>query len=161
MIDDKPKMLQGGAFSDARGLLKFVNDFNFQGVKRFYQASNRDLHFVRAWQGHQKEGKYVYVATGSALVGAVKLDAPIAKSNDASGETRRDSVELPAKFILSAKNPSVLWIPPGYANGWMNLEHATNIFFFSTATLEESKADDFRFPPTEWNIWNVESFPLS
>ena len=58
---------QGGLFSDDRGHLRFVNDFNFEGVKRFYQVENHSKNFIRAWHGHEKEGKYVYVSMDCTL----------------------------------------------------------------------------------------------
>ena len=58
------------------------------------------------------------------------------------------------KFVLSAKKPTVLFIPSGYGNGFMNLEEGTSILFFSTKTLDESLGDDIRFPFDTWNIWS-------
>ena len=53
-------ILDGGIATDDRGCVRFVNDFNFKGVKRFYQVENHRQGFIRAWHGHKKEGKYVY-----------------------------------------------------------------------------------------------------
>jgi len=132
------KIMNGGVFADDRGKLRFVNDFDFSKVKRFYQVENHRQGFIRAWHGHVHEGKYVYVASGTALVGAVPLD---------------DNNAEPKKFIMTSEKPQVLWIPPNYANGFMNLEKDTIILFFSTSTLEESKGDDIRFAYDKWNIW--------
>jgi dTDP-4-dehydrorhamnose 3,5-epimerase len=49
-----------------------------------------------------------------------------------------------------------MYIPPGYANGAMTLTEDTRIMYFSTATLEESKTDDYRFSYDYWSIWGVE-----
>lgn len=136
----EPNLIQGGVAVDDRGSVRFVNDFDFSGVKRFYQVENHKSGFIRAWHGHSKEGKYVYVASGSALVGAVNLDEE----------------KLPQKYILSAQAPKILWIPPGYANGFMSLADNTVIQFFSTSSLEESLDDDVRFPFDKWNIWDIE-----
>jgi dTDP-4-dehydrorhamnose 3,5-epimerase len=132
------KILEGKVAIDDRGTVKFVNDFNFEGVKRFYQVENHRRGFIRSWHGHRVEGKYVYVVTGAALVGAVELD-----KDDAS----------PQKFVLCEELPRVLWIPPGHANGFMSLRDNTKIIFFSTSTLEETKGDDIRLPYDTWNIW--------
>ena len=134
----RPQLLEGGMFADDRGKLRFVNGFNFSDVKRFYQVENHRQGFIRAWHGHAKEGKYVYVVSGTALVGAVPLEDDTAK---------------PKKYVLTSEKPQILWIPPNYANGFMNLEKNTTILFFSTSTLEESKNDDIRFPYDKWNIW--------
>jgi len=65
------QVLNGGLAVDDRGSVSFVNDFTFEGVKRFYQVENHRKGFIRAWHGHQKEGKFVYVTNGSALIGVV------------------------------------------------------------------------------------------
>ena len=128
--------IPGGVYADDRGFLRFVNDFDFSNVKRFYQVENHKKGFIRAWHGHHKEAKYVYVAKGTALVGAVNMET-----------------EEVSKFTISSQSPSVLYIPPGYANGFKNLEDDTIIMFFSTSTLEETHGDDVRFDWDRWNIW--------
>ena len=133
------KLFNGGVSVDDRGSVRFVNDFNFEGVKRFYQVENHSRGFIRAWHGHKKEGKYVYVTNGSALVGIVNMET-----------------EEISKFVLSSQTPKVLWIPPGYFNGFKSLEDNTKIIFFSTSTLEESLGDDIREDHDKWNIWNEE-----
>lgn len=130
------EVINGGVAVDDRGSVRFVNDFNFDSVKRFYQVSNHKIGFIRAWHAHEKEGKFVYVTKGSALIGAVNLDN-----------------EKITKQVLSAQSPKVLYIPPGYANGFKSLEEDTIILFFSTSTLEDSLGDDIRFPYDKWNIW--------
>lgn len=144
------KKIEGGVAVDDRGSLRFVNDFNFEGVKRFYQVENHRRGFIRAWHGHQKEGKYVYVASGTALVAAVPLEFvnPIN-----GGEQVLNKSKSPSKFVLSATKPSILYIPPGYFNGFMNLEENTKVLFFSTSSIEESKGDDIRLPYDTWNVW--------
>jgi len=130
------KILNGGIAVDDRGSVRFVNDFNFENVKRFYQVENHGRGFIRAWHGHKKEGKYVYVTSGSALIGVVNMET-----------------EEVSKFILSDKSPKVLWIPPGNYNGFKSLEENTKIIFFSTSSLEESLGDDIREEHNRWNIW--------
>ena len=134
-------LISGDLFADERGTLRFINDFDFKNVKRFYQVENHKQGYIRAWHGHKKENKYVYVASGSALVGVVDLET-----------------EEIQKFILSSSKPRILWIPANTANGFMNLEENTKIIFFSSSTLEESKKDDLRFPYDKWNIWDIKYF---
>jgi dTDP-4-dehydrorhamnose 3,5-epimerase len=130
------KLINGGISVDDRGSVRFVNDFNFEGVKRFYQVENHKKGFVRAWHGHRKEGKYVYVVSGSILIGVVDL-----------------FTEVLNKYVLSANSPKILWIPPGNYNGFKTLEENTKILFFSTSTLDESLNDDIRVEYNKWNIW--------
>lgn len=145
----EPTLIRGDIAVDERGAVIFVNDFNFSGVKRFYMVENISTDIIRAFHGHLKEAKYVFVVFGSAILVAVGMDD--IKSPDKKNEVYR--------FILSARKPAILYIPPGYANGFRALEPNTKIIFFSTATLEESKNDDFRFPYDYWGkeIWEVEN----
>ncbi len=146
--NNEPQLLKGGLAVDDRGQLSFVNDFSFDGVKRFYMAENFSDSTIRAFHGHKKEAKYVSVISGSALVAAVLMD-------DTENPNKNNEVK---RFTLSARSPSVLHIPAGYANGWKALEPGTKIVFFSTTTMEEAKDDDFRFPADYWgDIWSVES----
>lgn len=139
-------LIAGGLGVDDRGEVGFVNDFSFEGVRRFYTVHNHRQGFVRAWHGHRREAKYVTVTSGAALLSAVLID-----------DWERPSPSLaPVRWVLSAAKPSVLYIPPGYANGFMSLGDDTRLMFFSTATLEESVKDDVRFDARFWNVWNVE-----
>lgn len=142
---EKPLMINGGLAVDDRGELGFVNDFRFGGVKRFYTVANHRSGFVRAWHAHRREGKYITAVNGAAVVGAVRVD-------DWESPSRNLAVE---RFVLSARKPSVLFIPPGYANGFMSLTDDLKLMFFSTSTLEESAADDIRFDSRYWDIWQV------
>lgn len=145
-IQLKPELLKGGLAVDDRGSVGFVNEFNFEGVKRFYSVENHKQGFVRAWHAHKKEAKYVMLAKGSALVCAVEVDDFTNPSKDL--EVKR--------FVLSEKSPSVLFIPAGYANGFMSLTEDAKLIFFSTTTLDESLGDDYRFDARLWNPWQVE-----
>ena len=145
----KPKLFEGGIAADQRGQVSFVNGFGFEDVVRFYMVENSAEEPIRAFHGHMKEAKYVFVPSGSALVAAVKLD-------DAKTPS---TLEIPQRFVLSAKKPSVLYIPGGYANGFRALEPNTKVIFFATASVEESKADDYRFPHDYWgdDVWDVDT----
>lgn len=138
-MEEIGKIINGGIFVDDRGTLRFVNGFNFKDVKRFYQVENHERGFIRAWHGHKKEGKYVYVVKGSAWIGVVDMDK---LHND--------------RYILSDKKPQILYIPPGNYNGFQTLEEDTIIIFFSTTTTEESKGDDYRVPYKNFPIFNKE-----
>jgi len=140
----KPELIEGGIAVDDRGELRFINSLDLN-IKRFYIVSNHKSHFIRAWHGHKKEAKYVTVIQGAALIGAVEIDNWDLPSLDLKVST----------FILSANKPSILYIPSGYANGFMNLTQDTKLLFLSLSTLEESKGDDFRFDSHYWDIWNI------
>ena len=129
----------GGVSVDDRGSLKYVNDFDFTGVKRFYQVENHERGFIRAWHGHRREGKYDYVVKGSAWIGVVDMDTFVNE-----------------RYVLSDKSPKILFIPPGYYNGAQTLEEGTIIMYFSTTTIDESKGDDIREPYHKFPIFEKE-----
>jgi dTDP-4-dehydrorhamnose 3,5-epimerase-like enzyme len=142
----KTELIRGGTATDDRGTLLFINDFDTQKARRFYIVTNHAAGFVRAWHAHRNEGKYVTVLRGAAIVAAVRVE-------DMDNPDPKAPVE---RYVLSAGSPSVLYIPPGYANGAMTLTADTMIQYFSTSTLEESKGDDIRFDARLWDPWQVE-----
>ena len=148
-LNKKLYLIEGGLAVDDRGQLTFANDFDFLNVKRFYMVENFSQNVIRAFHGHLKEEKYVLVVSGSAIIAAVEMGGTLKPKK--SNEVHR--------FILSAKKPTILHIPAGYANGFRVLEENTKIIFFSTSSLEESKGDDYRFPYDYWGkeIWHVEN----
>lgn len=135
---------KGGISVDDRGTVSYINTVPFEQVKRMYVIENFDTNLVRAFHGHWQEEKFVYVVNGSALVVIAKM---IGSGLDAY-----------ERFTLSDKQPQVLHIPAGHANGFRALTPNTKIMFFSTATLEEAKTDDFRFPYDYFGsgIWHSE-----
>jgi dTDP-4-dehydrorhamnose 3,5-epimerase len=140
-----PKLILGDVNIDDRGEVTYVNEFQFTGVKRFYVVSNHKTGLVRAWHAHRREAKYVMVINGAALVGAVAI-------NDWNHPSKDTKVH---RYVLSAHKPSVLYIPAGYANGFMSLTKNCKLMFFSTSTLDESTKDDVRFDSRFWDIWSV------
>ena len=145
MTAGKPRLIEGGSAVDERGEVRFVNDFDFAGVRRFYVVRNHRAGFVRAWHAHRHEAKYVTVLQGAALIGAVKVD-------DWENPPRDAEVQ---RHVLSAQKPSVFYIPAGYANGFMSLTENCLVAFFSTSTVEESRDDDVRYDAHYWDIWHV------
>lgn len=143
---EEPTRIPGGLATDDRGSVSFVNDFDFSGVKRFYMVENHQRGFIRAWHAHKKESKHVLVVKGAALVCAVKID-------DWKHPSRKAEVH---RHVLSEKNPAVLYVPAGYANGFMSLDDEAKIVFFSSATLEHSLGDDYRYDARYWDPWIVE-----
>ena len=139
------RLIEGGLAVDDRGTVSFINDFSFVGVKRFYAITNHRSGFVRAWHAHRNEAKYITVLKGAAVIGAVKIDNWTKPSRDTQV----------SRYVLSAHKPSALYVPVGYANGFMTLVKDTILVFFSTATVEESRGDDVRYDARYWDIWQV------
>lgn len=141
----EPRLMEGGLGIDDRGEVGFVNDFDFASVKRFYTVANHRPGFVRAWHAHRYEAKYVTVVQGAAIVAAVAIDDW--ESPDKGAQVHR--------YVLSADKPAVLYVPPGYANGFMSLTADAKLVFFSSVSLEEGRGDDVRYDARYWDAWQV------
>ncbi len=136
-----PKIISGGIHKDDRGKISFVNDFDFQGIKRFYCLSDSTIHLKRAWQGHKIEEKYFFVTKGSFVIDAVKINDWINPSKNL----------VPQQFLLNDKKSEILFLPAGYANGITALEVNSSLIIYSNLKLEESIKDTFRFDASLWN----------
>jgi dTDP-4-dehydrorhamnose 3,5-epimerase len=139
----KPQIIQGGNFIDHRGEMRFVNDFKFDDVVRFYFIKHPDVHFVRAWQGHQFEKKYFYPITGSFVVAWVKIDNFEHPSPDL----------VPEYHIINALKSEIVMIPKGYANGIKALEPNSELMIFSDMEVKESVKEKIRFEARLWFDW--------
>jgi len=144
-MNNKVELVEGDLFVDDRGYLSFFNDFKFDDIKRFYVVENHEKGYIRAWHGHLKERKYAYVVSGSALICLV----PLEDIEDVKNQNKKDPSLV--RVVMTSHMPGILFIPEGYANGFKTLEENTKIIFFSSATLEESKNDDYRY---KWNLIN-------
>jgi dTDP-4-dehydrorhamnose 3,5-epimerase-like enzyme len=135
-------LIQGSTHTDHRGTVRFVNDFTFDGIKRFYTITHHDTETIRAWQGHQLETKYFYVTKGSFLFNWIKINNWQQPSKDLNINAR----------TLNDTQSEILIIPPGHVNGFKALEPDSTMIVFSDMLLEDSKKDDHRFPPHYWEI---------
>ena len=138
----KPKIFQGGISFDKRGSVSYNNSLELKKIKRFYIVQNKKNNFVRAWHGHKLEAKYILCIKGKAKVSAVRI-------KDFKKPKKNSKVY---SWIIDEKKPSVVFIPPGFANGTKSLLKGTKIFVLSTTTLKDSLNDDFRFKENFWKI---------
>ena len=98
---------------------------------------------VRAWHGHKIEAKLIKVLKGEFLIGVVKV-------NNWKNPSNKNRVE---KFKMN-EDSGTLFIPPGYANGAVNLVTDSKVIYFSTLKLEDSANDDYRFDAKFWDPWS-------
>jgi len=146
-MNSEPTIIKGGLAADDRGVVRFVNDFHFEGVKRFYVLENWQPGFVRAWHGHLHETKWVTVTCGAAKIGVAQIIGN-------GSQLIPYVLTAPKFFILCAQQPAILCIPPGYANGSMALVERTQVSHFSSMTMDETASDDLRWDwdtiPSVW-----------
>jgi len=141
----KPYLYEGGIAVDDRGSLGYFNNLDLSSVKRFYHTRNHVPGFVRAWHGHKHESKYLTALSGSILVAVVRV----------KNWTNPNPNENVDRYVLSSISPTSLFIPGGYAHGYKMLTPDAHLGIFSTASLDESQSDDFRYHANYWNVWDI------
>jgi len=135
-------LLFGGVYKDVRGVLRFVNDFDMSGVKRFYTVANSVENPKRGWIMHRRETKWFFPTRGVTRI-------EVMAENEAK--------ECVKTFILDAAKPLVLQVPPLH---WFLIDQscvlpscsvselATLLFpevmVFSDCHVGEFPEDDFR-----------------
>jgi len=139
---DEPKLIPGGLHVDERGIVSFVNDFDFQGVRRFYTIRTHVPNQQRGWVGHKTEHKWFTAVAGSILIAIVRPD-----------NWENPSHDLPIqRFVLSALKPAVLHVPAGYATASVMLSEDACLLVFSSNYLQDSGGDDYRHSCDYWPI---------
>jgi len=145
MNKDLPIIIAGNTSLDDRGVVKFINDFKFDNIKRFYIVKNHKQNFIRAWHGHKNESKYILCIKGSAFISTVKIDNFDKPSKKLKYE----------KWYISENKSELLYIPKGYANGFLSLTADMTLMIFSTSSLNDSLNDDYRYVFDYWNPWEL------
>lgn len=123
---EHPTIIVGNFHQDERGVVRFVNDFSMNEVVRMYSIEPK-VGAIRAWQGHETESKWFFVAKGAFVVKTVNM-----KTSERQ------------EFQLNESTPKVLEIPGGYYNGFEALDSGSVLMVFSNFELEASQKDDFR-----------------
>lgn len=122
-------LLQPKVFGDDRG--SFFESFNHA---QFIEAIGRNIHFVQDNHSHsvknvlrglhyqieQSQGKLVRVAVGEVFDVAVDLR----KNSPTFGQWVGE--------ILSAENKTQIWIPEGFAHGFVVLSDAADVLYKTT-----------------------------
>ena len=149
----KPELIQGGLHTDARGVLRFCNDFDMSAVKRFYAISNSAEQPVRGWIGHKKETKWFFPLKGRSEIVVESFGQDLQDGQDfgfrvSSSECRvrineEDANGSYERFILNENEPKVLKVPPG---NWFKIIQDRNaeVMVFSDCKVGEFENDDFR-----------------
>jgi dTDP-4-dehydrorhamnose 3,5-epimerase-like enzyme len=138
----RPRLIEGGLYVDARGVVAHVNDFDFDGVDRFYTVRSHRPYEPRGWVGHRRDQKWFSAIQGTVLLAVVEPD-----------DWESPARDLPVqRFVLSAVKPQVLHVPPGYATGSVALSADAILMIFSSGRIEDAKTDDYRFAVDTWCI---------
>ena len=118
--------------ADARGNLRFCNDFDMSEVKRFYTISNSKAEPKRGWIGHKRETKWFFPLKGTTVIRIRPME-----------DDECSNVQNVRMFELREDEPKVLKVPGG---NWFLIEQDGNaeVQVFSNCKVGEFPNDDFR-----------------
>ena len=152
------KIVEPRVFGDERGF--FYESFNFRVFKELtglaldfvqdnHSLSNRGVLRGLHYQIQQPQGKLVRVVRGKVF--------------DVAVDIRRSSADF-GKWVgeyLSAENFRQMWIPPGFAHGFMVLEDGTEFLYKTTDYYAPEYERSIRWDDPEIAIeWPVEGVEL-
>lgn len=134
------ELISGGSYTDHRGTLQFLNDFDMSTVKRFYTIEHPDTKIKRGWRGHRIEQRWFYVLVGSFQIETVQID-----------NWDSPSKHLPIEsIILTAESNCVLQLPAGYATCLQALQTNSKVMLFADYEITHAVLDD--------HLWSVDYF---
>jgi dTDP-4-dehydrorhamnose 3,5-epimerase-like enzyme len=136
----EPKIISGSRYNDERGSLSYNNDFEASHVKRIYYIENKDISFVRGWQGHKIEQRWFSAVTGSFIIRLIKID---------NWESPSADLEI-VRFELTSDGLNVLHIPAGYATSIQAVAHDSKLLVMADYLLGEL-TDDYRYDINYFN----------
>jgi len=129
-------LIKGGVAKDARGQIRFVNDFDMSQVKRFYLIKNEDTELIRGWRGHKIEQRWFYVLSGAFEISIVKIDNWDNATSILTIEHNR----------FAADDMQVLHVPAGYATAFKALSTESEVLVFADYPIDHAKNDDYTWP---------------
>ena len=150
------KIIEPKVFGDTRGF--FYESFN---ARQFHEATGLDIEFVQDnhsksglgvlrglhYQMEQPQGKLVRVVSGKVFDVAVD----IRKSSATFGHWVGD--------ILSAENCRQLWVPPGFAHGFVVLADDTEFLYKTTDYYAPEHERCIKWDDTHLAIdWPIDGF---
>lgn len=146
----EPTLINIQSVSDDRGLLvPFTDDIDDSLFKRCYLVEDYGKGVIRGLHYHKQEVKIFTLASGAAKFITFRLPEEMAlrnNSDEISVYTAKnpDSVK---SWVLSNRHHAVLFVPAGYANGWISLEDHTVLVSLGNLRFEDAKNDDIRINP--------------
>jgi dTDP-4-dehydrorhamnose 3,5-epimerase len=114
------------------GIPEFIQDNHSYSVQNVF----RGLHF----QWSPPQGKLLRVVRGEAMF--IELDI------------RPDSPTIGShiKITLSEENKRILWVPPGFANGFLSLSDGTDVLYKCSSYWNGQAEGSIRYNDPELNI---------
>lgn len=143
-------------FEDSRGMFfeSFkLNDLqnyniNFNFVQENHSVSHKNVIRGLHFQWEPPMGKLIRVTNGAARF----IEADIRHNSKTLGQF--------ASFELSEHNKHILWVPPGFANGFISLEDNTHVLYKCTSYWNPDGESSIRWNDPDLKIdWGID-YPI-
>lgn len=128
-------IIEGNNYKDDRGKIYFNNDFDLAPIKRVYLIENKELSFIRAWQGHKIERRWFTAVSGSFIVKVVMID---------NWENPNPNTEI-KEYLLDSVKLDVLHVDKGSLTSIQATEINSKLLVMSDYFFGEIQ-DEYRFP---------------
>jgi len=109
---------------------------------------------IRGFHKHRVLWDYFCIIEGAAKF--VLSQAPEEEVVNAFRENRDLPSSLTNTYVLTARKPSVLVVPPGTWHGWMSLEDDTLLLSTASEVYDRENPDEVRVGPDVFgDVWTV------
>ncbi|MCX8073859.1 MAG: dTDP-4-dehydrorhamnose 3,5-epimerase family protein [Candidatus Binatia bacterium] len=138
------RLIELRARVDDRGYLIKVlraDDPHFTKFGEVYIVGDFARGTVRAWHKHRVLWDYFHISHGAAKF-ALRDDRPDSPTYGQLDE-----------YVLSARNPCTLVVPPGVYHGWVALEDDTQLVSVASELYDPDNPDEERIP---WNSFDYD-----
>lgn len=146
-MTENAKLVPVKTFVDDRGYIHQIiqhSDGMFPKLERLYLVGNFGRGVIRGFHKHEEEWKCFFLINGAAKFVLVK---------EIENEPEINT------YVLAAKNPQILIVPPKNWHGFISLEENTVLLGMSNFTIDETKKDDYRLDPYKFGkrIWEIKA----
>lgn len=135
------------AHVDDRGYLIEIiraTDPHFTKFGQVYLVGNFARGTIRAFHKHEVLWDWFFISHGSAKFGLVddREDSPTYREQET--------------FVVSARNPALVVVPPGVFHGWMSQEDDTQLVSTGSEVYNRDNPDEVRVPYDSFGFdWSV------
>ena len=144
---DGVKVVPLVAHVDDRGYLIEIlraTDPHFTKFGQVYLVGNMARGTVRAFHKHKELWDFFFISHGSAK---------FALRDDRAASPTHEEMNT---FVVGARNPSLIVVPPGVYHGWMSLEDDTQMISTASEVYNRQNPDEVRVPPDSFGYaWEV------
>ena len=132
-MNSKPILILGNIYSDDRGKIFHINNFDLTPIKRMYSIENINTAQYRGWKGHLIENRWFYCQKGDIEVKVTSIKCL---------EKNKPKIE---SFNLTEENLNILFVPKGFATIIKQNRNESRVVAMSDYLLGESNDENLRW----------------